>query len=287
MADELIDETIFTWGAPPLKFGAGAADEIGFELAQYAVGRVLIVTDPRIAELGTAHRIADTIRRYDITVEIFDGVHVEPTDDSIAKAAGYAAQQGPWDGFVAVGGGSSIDTAKAINLLTTHPGELMDYVNKPVGLGKTPPGPLKPLIAVPTTAGTGSESTATCVLDVLSMRVKTGISHWRLRPTMAVVDPLLTMTLPPEVTASAGMDIVCHYYTRVAPVLLPHLADRPVTMIRYPDGVNHPAFFEKNIPRGAPDWLPRDRLPSTGTRGRGEAIEYPLISDLPALVVVT
>ena len=210
MADELIDETIFTWGAPPLKFGAGAADEIGFELAQYAVGRVLIVTDPGIAELGTAHRIADTIRRYDITVEIFDGVHVEPTDDSIAKAAGYAAQQGPWDGFVAVGGGSSIDTAKAINLLTTHPGELMDYVNKPVGLGKTPPGPLKPLIAVPTTAGTGSESTATCVLDVLSMRVKTGISHWRLRPTMAVVDPLLTMTLPPEVTASAGMDIVCH-----------------------------------------------------------------------------
>ena len=210
VADELTDETIFTWGAPPLKFGAGAADEIGFELAQYGVGRVLVVTDPRVAELGIAHRIADTIRRYDIDVEVFDGVHVEPTDDSMAKAVGYATEQGPWDGFVAVGGGSSIDTAKAINLLTTHPGELMDYVNKPVGLGKAPPGALKPLIAVPTTAGTGSESTAMCVLDVLSMRVKTGLSHWRLRPTMAIVDPLLTMSLPPEVTASAGMDIVCH-----------------------------------------------------------------------------
>ena len=86
----------------------------------------------------------------------------------------------------------------------------MDYVNKPIGAAKTPPGALKPLVAVPTTAGTGSESTAMCILDVLSMKVKTGISHWRLRPTLAVVDPLLTMTLPPEVTAASGMDIVCH-----------------------------------------------------------------------------
>src|ERR1700710_3075037 len=161
-------------------------------------------------QTGLPDRIADQIRRYDMTVEIFDGVHVEPTDDSMNKAIGYATTQGPWDGFVAVGGGSSIDTAKAVNLLTTFPGDLMDYINKPVGNAQTPPGSLKPLIAVPTTAGTGSESTAMCVLDILSLRVKTGISHWRLRPTLAVVDPLLTMTLPPEVTAASGMDIVCH-----------------------------------------------------------------------------
>jgi alcohol dehydrogenase class IV len=86
----------------------------------------------------------------------------------------------------------------------------MDYINPPIGRGLAPKGRLKPLIAIPTTAGTGSESTAMCVLDVLSMKVKTGISHWRLRPTLAVVDPLLTMTLPPEVAAAAGMDIVCH-----------------------------------------------------------------------------
>ena len=109
-------------------------------------------------------------------------MHVEPTDDSMNKATEYARVQGPWDGFVAVGGGSAIDTAKAINLLTSHPGELMDYINKPIGDAKVPPGQLKPLIAVPTTAGTGSESTAMCVLDILSMKVKTGISHWRLRP---------------------------------------------------------------------------------------------------------
>jgi alcohol dehydrogenase class IV len=126
------------------------------------------------------------------------------------KAAGYAREQGPWDGFVAVGGGSSIDTAKAVNLLTTEDGSLMDYVNQPIGGGRAPGRQLKPLIAVPTTAGTGSESTAMCVLDVLSLRVKTGFGHWRLRPTLAVIDPLVSLTLPPEVTASAGMDIVCH-----------------------------------------------------------------------------
>jgi alcohol dehydrogenase class IV len=207
---DLTEETIFTWGAPPLKFGAGAADEIGFEMSQYNVKRVLILTEPGIVAGGAPHRIADNLERYGITAEVFDGVHVEPTDDSMEKAVGYARGQGPWDGFIAVGGGSSIDTAKAVNLLTTAGGELLDYVNKPVGGAKPPSGPLKPLIAVPTTAGTGSESTAMCILDILSMRVKTGISHWRLRPTMAVIDPLLTMTLPPEVTAASGMDIVCH-----------------------------------------------------------------------------
>jgi alcohol dehydrogenase class IV len=212
-ADLRTDETIFTWGAPPLKFGPGAADEVGFELSGYGARRVLIITDSGVHALGAPQRIADNLRRYRIESEIFDGVHVEPTDDSMNKAVEYARAQGGesgWDGFVAVGGGSAIDTAKAINLLTSSPGELMDYINKPIGNARTPQGQLKPLIAIPTTAGTGSESTAMCVLDILSMRVKTGISHWRLRPTLAVIDPLLTMTLPPQVTAASGMDIVCH-----------------------------------------------------------------------------
>ncbi len=210
MTTELIEETIFTWGAPPLKFGAGALDEVGFEMSQYNVKRVLILTDSTIHATGIPERIADLLKQHSIDSEIFDGVHVEPTDDSMDKAAGYAREQGPWDGFIAVGGGSAIDTAKAVNLMTTDGGELMDYINKPIGRATAPKGQLKPFIAIPTTAGTGSESTAMCVLDVLSMKVKTGISHWRLRPTLAIIDPLLTLTLPPEVTAAAGMDIVCH-----------------------------------------------------------------------------
>jgi alcohol dehydrogenase class IV len=204
------EETIFTWGAPPLKFGAGAVDEIGYDMSLFGVKRVLILTDPSVNASGLPQRVAESLSKQGITSEIFDGVHVEPTDDSMEKAAGYAREQGPWDGYVAVGGGSSIDTAKAVNLMVTDGGELMDYINKPIGQAKAPTGQLKPLIAVPTTAGTGSESTAMCVLDVLSLRVKTGISHWRLRPTLAVIDPLVSLSLPPEVTASAGMDIVCH-----------------------------------------------------------------------------
>ena len=99
---------------------------------------MLVVTDPGVGALGAPSRIADALKRYDIEAEIFDGVHVEPTDDSMNKAVEYARAQGDWDGFVAVGGGSAIDTAKAINLLTTYPGELMDYINKPIGNAKTP-----------------------------------------------------------------------------------------------------------------------------------------------------
>jgi alcohol dehydrogenase class IV len=86
----------------------------------------------------------------------------------------------------------------------------MDYVNKPVGGGQNPSRPLKPLVAVPTTTGTGAESTTICVLDVLALKVKTGISHARLRPTMAVIDPALTLSQPAGVTAASGMDILCH-----------------------------------------------------------------------------
>jgi hydroxyacid-oxoacid transhydrogenase len=203
-------EAIFTYGAPQLKFGPGASEEIGFDLSQYGVRRALVVTDPGVAATGTPDRVASQMAQFGIEAHVFSGVHVEPTDESMAAAIAYARDSGPWDAFVAVGGGSSIDTAKAINLLLTNPGELMDYINVPVGKGTAPVNPLCPLIAVPTTTGTGAESTTICVLDVLSLHVKTGISHARLRPTLAVVDPLLTLTQPAGVTASAGMDILCH-----------------------------------------------------------------------------
>jgi len=203
-------ETVFTYGAPALKYGTGASDEIGYDLTQYGAHRVLVVTDPQVAATGWPRRIADGIAGYGIETEIFDGVHVEPTDVSMQKAVDFARGTGPYDAFVAVGGGSAIDTAKAANLLTSNDGELMDYVNAPVGGGRAPGRPLKPLVAVPTTTGTGSESTTVCVLDVLSLRVKSGISHLRLRPSLAVVDPRLTVSQPPGVTAASGMDILCH-----------------------------------------------------------------------------
>lgn len=206
----MVSETVFTYGAPQLKFGGGAADEIGFDLAQYGVRRVLVVTDAGVAATGGPQRIADAMKAYGITAAVFGGVHVEPTDASMRRAVEYARETGPYDAYVAVGGGSSIDTAKAVNLLTTNEGDLAEYLNPPVGAGRAPERPLLPLVAVPTTTGTGAESTTVCVLDVLDLRVKTGISHPRMRPVLAVVDPELTMSQPAGVTASAGMDILCH-----------------------------------------------------------------------------
>ncbi len=205
-----MNESIFTYGAPGLKFGEGASDEIGYDLSQHDVRRVLVITDPGVAATGHPQRVADQMGKFDIDALVYDGVHVEPTDASMQAAIEHARDTGPWDAFVAVGGGSSIDTAKAVNLLTTNDGELMDYVNAPVGEGRAPARALKPLVAVPTTTGTGAESTTICVLDVLAQKVKTGISHPRLRPTMAVVDPALTLSQPAGVTAAAGMDILCH-----------------------------------------------------------------------------
>jgi alcohol dehydrogenase class IV len=203
-------ETVFTYGAPGLKFGVGASDEIGFDLSQYDVRRVLVITDAGVAATGHPQRVAGQMAQFGIEAAVYDGVHVEPTDASFEAAIAHARETGPWDAFVAVGGGSSIDTAKAVNLLLTNDGELMDYVNAPVGRARAPQHPLKPLVAVPTTTGTGAESTTICVLDVLALKVKTGISHARLRPTLAVVDPALTLTQPAGVTAAAGMDILCH-----------------------------------------------------------------------------
>ena len=205
-----MQETVFTYGAPQLKFGPGASDEIGYDLSTYGVRRVLVITDPGVAATGHPKRVADQMAAFGVEAVVYDGARVEPTDASMQAAVDHARETGPWDAFVAVGGGTAIDTAKAVNLLCTNPGELLDYVNAPVGGGRSPEHPLAPLVAVPTTTGTGSESTTVCVLDVLEQHVKSGISHPRLRPTTAVVDPLLTMTQPAGVTAAAGMDILCH-----------------------------------------------------------------------------
>jgi hydroxyacid-oxoacid transhydrogenase len=203
------NETIFTMEATPLKYGPGAAEEVGWEVKRLGVGRIMLVSDPGVVEAGITGRIQELIEGEGIEVEVWHKARVEPTADSLQAAADFASQ-GNFDGFVAVGGGTSIDTAKVSDLIATHGGEIMDYVNAPVGGGKKPPSPLKPLLAVPTTAGTGAEATTVAILDIPEQRVKTGISHQYLRCDRGVVDPLLTVTMPPQVTSSCGLDVVCH-----------------------------------------------------------------------------
>ncbi|KQY60785.1 alcohol dehydrogenase [Aeromicrobium sp. Root495] len=203
-------ESVFTYGAPGLKFGVGARHELAYDLAQLGARRVLVVTDPGVAATGRPAELVELLAAGGVEAVLFDRARVEPTDASLQEAIDFGRAAGHLDAVVAIGGGSAIDTAKAVNLLVTNDGELMDYVNAPVGQGRAPEKPLLPLVALPTTTGTGSESTTICVLDVVSQHVKTGISHPRLRPTLAVVDPELTLTQPSQVTAASGLDILCH-----------------------------------------------------------------------------
>ncbi|MFE9255366.1 hydroxyacid-oxoacid transhydrogenase [Streptomyces sp. NPDC006879] len=203
-------EKIIGWQAPPLKFGIGATREIGYELTRAGIRSVLLVTDPTLAALGLPTQVAKSVEQEGISVSVYDRSAVEPTDQSCEEAARELARL-EVDGYIALGGGSSIDTAKTLNLLLSHPGRgVRDYFNAPVGAGAPIPGPLKPLVAVPTTAGSGSECTAMVALGVTDLRVKTGISDIRLRPSLAVVDPANTFTLPPAVTASSGYDVLTH-----------------------------------------------------------------------------
>ena len=202
-------ETIFTMEATPVKFGTGASAEAGWELKRLGVKRAMLVTDPGVAALGHPERIMKLLEAEGIEVVLYDRARVEPTIESFQHAADFAIEH-EVDGFVSVGGGSSMDTAKVANLVSTHPAPVMDYVNPPIGQGKKPPSPLKPHLAIPTTSGTGSEATTVAVLDIPEMKVKTGISHRYLRATQAIVDPDLTRSLAAEVTSSTGLDVVCH-----------------------------------------------------------------------------
>lgn len=202
-------ETILTMDTSSIKFGPGATREIGDDARRLGCRRVLLVTDPRLAPSPPVETAKTALRDAGVEVELFDRVRVEPTEMSFKEAIAVATD-GRYDGFVAVGGGSVIDTAKAANLYSTHPADFLAYVNPPIGEGRPVPGPLKPLIAVPTTAGTGSETTGVAIFDLPAVKAKTGIAHRALRPSLGVVDPENTRGLPPMVAACSGLDVLSH-----------------------------------------------------------------------------
>lgn len=199
----------FTIHPPKITFGLGCLREAGPRARALGMRRVALMTD---AGLTGSEFVADTqtsLLRAGCDVVLYDACAVEPTDHSFTEAADFARDD-RFDGFVSVGGGSVIDTCKAANLYASHPADFLAYVNAPIGRGEPVPGPLRPHIACPTTAGTGSEGTGIAVFDLLAQHVKTGIAHAALRPSEALVDPRCALTLPPMVTACGGFDILCH-----------------------------------------------------------------------------
>jgi alcohol dehydrogenase class IV len=204
-------ESAFTVDSSRVTFGAGALREVGQRVALHAPpgARVALFTDARLRHTEWYDDALAALRRQGFEVVVFDRVLVEPTDVSMSEGVAFARDTRA-DAFVSLGGGSVIDTAKVADLLSTHPGELLDYVNAPLGGARPVPGPLKPHVACPTTSGTGSEVTGIAIFDLLSAHAKTGVSSARLRPTEAVVDPRTTLTLPSQVVAASGLDVLCH-----------------------------------------------------------------------------
>ena len=208
--DEMVhNETIFGLDATQLKFGTNSLNELGWELSKYNSKKILLVVDPVLQDFDVTQKILDQIKSSGAEVIIFDNISVEPTLKSFEVASQFALENS-FDLIVAAGGGSTIDTAKVINLIKVCGGTVMDYVNVPIGKGKKPTSQLLPLIAIPTTSGSGSEATTVAVLDIPELKLKTGISHRFLRPTLALVDSELSKTTPSGVTASAGLDVICH-----------------------------------------------------------------------------
>ena len=199
----------FTVDSSRVTFGRGCLAEVGDRARALGLRRVALFSDAVVAGLPVFDKTHDSLVAAGLDVITYTDVHVEPTDASFLDAARFAKESNP-DGYVSLGGGSVIDTCKAANLYATHPADLHTYVNKPIGEGKPVPGPLKPHIACPTTAGTGSEVTGIAIFDLLALKAKTGIAAHALRPTEALVDPDCTASLPPEVVAAAGLDVLSH-----------------------------------------------------------------------------
>jgi hydroxyacid-oxoacid transhydrogenase len=209
MVEKTQFENAFTMDTSSIKYGPGVTREVGADMKQLGATRVLVVTDPGLADSEPVAIAMQALEQEGIEVDLYDQVRVEPTDESFKHAIDYASQ-GDFDGYVAVGGGSTMDTAKVANLYATYPGDFLTHVNAPIGEGQPVPGELQPLIAVPTTAGTGSETTGVAIFDFLEMHAKTGFAHRAMRPRMGIVDPDNTKTLPKMAAACTGFDVLSH-----------------------------------------------------------------------------
>lgn len=204
-------DSAFTVEAPKIKFGTGSLAEVGQDAQALGMTRIAVFTDKTVKDLPAVATVTASLKAAGLDFDLYTETEVEPTDQSF-KAATRFAVEGRFDGYISIGGGSVIDTAKAANLYATYPDDFLAYVNAPVGQAKPVPGPLKPHIVCPTTFGTASECTGIAVFDFLEMEAKTGIASPRLRPSLGVLDPTNLESLPKLVLAANGFDVFTHAF---------------------------------------------------------------------------
>ncbi|KAJ9069249.1 hypothetical protein DSO57_1020336 [Entomophthora muscae] len=227
-------EYAFEMASSNIRFGDNATSEIGMDALNLKAKKVIVITDKNIAKLRPAKAVVESLERHGVQYQVFDQVSCEPTDTSFKLAIDFSKKYQP-DLFIAVGGGSVMDTAKAANLYFCYPeADFLDFVNAPIGKGRVIDKALKPLIAVPTTAGTGSETTGTSIFDYEPLKTKTGIAHRALKPLLGIVDPLNTRSMPPNVHAASGLDVLCHSLESYTAIPYSERTPRPKNPIERP-----------------------------------------------------
>ncbi|XP_077990213.1 hydroxyacid-oxoacid transhydrogenase, mitochondrial-like [Glandiceps talaboti] len=227
-------EYAFEMACSNIRYGKGVTQEVGMDFQNLASKNVCLVTDKKLAGLPPVKAAVESLEKHHVKFSVFDDVRIEPTDTSFKTAIDFA-KKGNFDAFLAVGGGSVIDTAKAANLYSCNPeAEFLDYVNAPVGKGLPVRGSVKPLIAVPTTAGTGSETTGVAIFDYEPLHAKTGIGSRSIRPLLGIVDPLHTTHMPERVAANSGFDVLCHALESYTAIPFNERTPRPSNPIERP-----------------------------------------------------
>ena len=266
-------DTAFQMAASNIRYGQGITAEIGMDLQDMGVKRPLVIMDPNLVDLPTGQAVVESLNQNGVAYDLFSEVSVEPTDSSFKRAA-EVATEGNYDSFVAVGGGSTMDTAKAANLYSTYPADFFTYVNAPIGGGQPVPGPLKPLIAVPTTAGTGSETTGVAIFDYVEKKAKTGIAHRYMKPTLGIIDPDNTKTMPAAVAAATGLDVLSHALESFTAIPFDSRPkpDRPIQRPAY-QGTNPISdIWSLRALEMVRDYLPRAYQDTTDNEARGNML---------------
>ena len=200
----------FTIGLPKLTFGRGCLGEAGARAAAQGMSRVALFTDPFLKDGPYLAGVQKSLQQAGIDTAIFSEIRIEPDDACVTNAANFIAQ-GNFDGVVSVGGGSVMDTAKASMVYGLYPtGDFLDYFGPPVGGGKPITGKLLPHLACPTTSGTGSECTSVSVIRINELNTKFVLGNPLLMPVEALVDPACCDSLPGNIVASTGFDLLSH-----------------------------------------------------------------------------